>query len=194
MATLIGGVDPEKEFLWDAFASYFNNPLMFYSETDSRADGEHSVHVCRIHSLLLNENRYLIVMCKRDHFVPATGAPTPLRDLHWHVLQTRHVQQPEKYAFVPQAHRYNLNAPNSILTSERVVRVESNREWSRYQSDRFPQLTVFLLHQRQAPDEYAQRGSISLAVETYRTIVQLEDTDYSNYIHVPPQFRHYSIL
>ncbi|NDE17426.1 hypothetical protein EBZ80_21090 [bacterium] len=178
MATLLLGADPVKEGVWKAFADHFQNPLLFFSPKDSEQDAEHWVYVCRIHSLLLNENRFLIVMVRRPSIQNDPATPRHLRDLPWHILQTRHVENPDKYRFLQTTHRYDGTA--SRACQQPIERIESTREWTRYACATLPPLAIFLLHQRKTVDEYANRGSVRLALETYRTIVELRDTDYSD--------------
>jgi len=177
MAALLLGADPVKEAVWKAFVDHFGDPLLFFSPKDSEQDAEHWVYVCRVHSLLLNENRFLIVMVRRPSSIPPT-TPRHLRDLPWHVLQTRHVEDADKYRFLQTTHRYDGTASRACQQS--IERVESTREWTRYACAALPPLVIFLLHQRKTVDEYANRGSVRLALETYRTIVELRDTDYSD--------------
>jgi len=183
MAVFLGGTDPEKDYIYTQFIEYFNNPRLYFSPEDSVPHSPYIVYVTPIHSMLLNENRFLIVMCK-SHSHSTPSSIQWLKNLKWTILQTRHIEHPEKYvSSIPdlQSHSYTLRE-NHEMSTWNIQYEKSTTDWSKYKCPQYPQLQVFLLHQRGQLDEYAKRGSVTIAIETFRTLIQLEDTDYSSII------------
>lgn len=152
--------DPEKDYIYRIMDEYFDSPQL----EKTRDDGEFSIYMVRMQCLLLNEQRYLVLMCARDNFPPSHLKR--MREISWVSLQTRILQT--EYPDIIR-HSYEMKREPVFETS---IRIRSrNPTISIYTTDDLP-LVVSLIHTRNNEFEYPNEGTLNSALETYRTIVQ----------------------
>uniref|UniRef100_A0A6C0D1X6 Uncharacterized protein n=1 Tax=viral metagenome TaxID=1070528 RepID=A0A6C0D1X6_9ZZZZ len=159
----IGGCDPVKDDVYHAMDNYFDHPEMIYTETKDNLN----IYICRLHSYLMNEHRFLIAMTLSSPFTLPPASKVPLQDLKWKSFQIRKLEDYEKYLSLPQ-HHYT-SKPNSIFGKQTVQAVHSSRVYTEYNTG-IPSLLLHLLHVRNSFHEYAIQGTFSTAMETFQAL------------------------
>ena len=124
--------DPSKNHVYEAFVEYFNNPVL----TKIKNVSDFTVYMTKIHSMLGNSYRYLILFVPRD--VNSTGEEKAMKDLEWVSLQTRTLEDQHDL----KKHSYNVRQLKS-LTKKIHIDTRSEKQ-SIYKVDDYP-LTVTLL-------------------------------------------------
>ena len=159
---LIGGYDPEKENVYKAIDEYFDHPQMTFIEKKDGMD----IYLCRLHSYLLNEHRFLIAMCSSSS--PSSSFPKiPLKDLKWKNFQIRKLEDYEKYLSL-RPHSY-VPKISSSFARQKVEAVNSSRVYTEYDTG-IPSLILHLLHVRNSFYEYSMTGDFARAIETFQAI------------------------
>lgn len=155
--------DPIKDYAYRVFVDYFDNMTV----EKVKDEGEFSIYMAKIQAMLLNEQRYLVVMTGRDAFPPSYRKK--LDEIHWVSLQTRTLTG--EYDLAPQNHQLKRGT-----IYEQPIRITSrNKDISVYTMERLP-ITISLLHTKNSEYEYPDDGTLNSALETYRTIIQFTKT------------------
>lgn len=151
--------DPSKNHVYEAFYQYFNNPTM----TKIKNVSDYTVYMTKIHSMLGNAFRYLIVFVIRD--TNLTGTEKRLSELDWMSLQTRTLE--DQHELTP--HSYAVRKTPEL---SKIIRIKDQDEkQSTYTVDEYP-LLVTLLHTRKNNTyQYQPIGTIVSALETFQTII-----------------------
>lgn len=156
--------NPVHQTLRRILDTYFDHPTMQKIKDEDATTT--SVYMCRIASLLLNEQRYLVAIVHRDD--APIGSLVPLVDLHWTCFQSR-ILEGDEFVSVRQ-HSYmtkrELGTP--------VHRTQVNSAYSSYRSDALP-IDITLLHTSDDEYEYPATGTLASCLETYRTIIRFTD-------------------
>ena len=169
----IGGYDPVKEEVYEAMANYFSNPSMRWTESKQGMD----IYMCRLQSYLLNEHHFLIAMTPSSASSNSTSHPptpppnvvVPLVQLKWVSFQVRKLDDYEKYLDMP-VHTYSHYPSNSSSFAKQTVEaVHSSRTYTEYTTN-ISSLIVHLLHVRNSFNEYAMKGTIGSAIETFQAV------------------------
>jgi hypothetical protein len=144
------------------FLEYFNNPLLkFFKQTPDH----HVIYAAKVRSQLSRQKRYLFALIKKHPKQNISEFPSEiyLRDLQWSCLQTRTLDDEYNlplftYSSKPDTHLITLN----------------KKEDSRYiySCDDFP-IQVILLTSKTQMKPYSDRGTLSLALETYHCLVHI---------------------
>ena len=157
-----GGYEPEKDYIYELFTSYFNNPTM----KKTRNQGNFSLYACKIYGLLSKESRYIIVITNIDR--NSIGTVEELRTIKWVSLQTRTLNEHlnvETHGYVPISEGH--------LTAQ-IYKTDANKEATTYSCDDLP-LTVTLLHtEKKGATSYQTKGTIIAAIETFETIITFD--------------------
>jgi hypothetical protein len=155
--------DPTREFLYQSFTRYFDNPTM----TKIKDVDEYSLYMCKIYTLLGIEYRYIVVFVHKDQ--KATGEKEKLDQLCWVSLQTRTLNdEHDEHDFAP--HSY---IPTRLpILNKKITLTFHDKGQYLYKVDDLP-LRVTLLPQGKMSFglEYNPTGSLITALETYNTIV-----------------------
>jgi len=174
----IGGYDPVKEEVYEAMANYFSNPSMRWTESKQGMD----IYMCRLQSYLLNEHHFLIAMTPSHPNStpnPSTSPPNivvPLAQLKRISFQVRKLDDYEKYLGMP-VHSYSHYPSNSSsFAKQNVEAVHSSRTYTEYKTD-IATLILHLLHVRNSFNEYAVKGTIGSAIETFQAIFVWKEED-----------------
>tara|TARA_A100000164_G_scaffold235359_1_gene209034 strand:+ start:7 stop:498 length:492 start_codon:yes stop_codon:yes gene_type:complete len=149
---------PKTQTIYEIISDYFENPVM----TKIKNKDSFSVYMVRIKSLLLNETRYLIAMVNEDYNNIETRVS--LSDLKWKYFQTRELYDSYR---IPE-HSY-LPKNKSPYTMDLLM--ESTDE---NQTDYLPknkQFKVSLLHPTNIKHYYPNDGTLTSALEIYKTII-----------------------
>lgn len=157
---LIGVYNPVHAQIYEEFSKYFNHPKM----TKINDDNGYSVYMTKTYCLLSTECRYIVAIIPKDS-VPV-GATEKLIELPWVSLQTRTLPINHK---IP-SHSYTPTRAgflNKVI--DRTVKQENS---STYSCAELP-ITITLLYPRNNSTEYQNKGTIPAALETYQTIITL---------------------
>lgn len=154
--------DPGKETLYQLIVEYYGDPDLI----KIRNDQEFSLYGIQMPCLLLNERRYLILLCPLD--VVSLGKKIRMSDLRWVSLQSRSLTD-EKLRTLPVLENFVIKRDPKFEVPLRV-KTRSHRVTS-YTAVAYP-IEVSLLHQRNMEFEYPDEGTLVGALETYQTILQ----------------------
>lgn len=151
--------DPSKNHVYDAFHEYFNNPVM----TKIKNVSNFTLYMTKIHCMLGNSFRYLILFIQRD--VNKVGTEKRMSELDWVSLQTRTLEDHHDL----KQHSYQVRKTPAL--SHKINITDRTEQKSTYTVDVFP-LTLTLLHTRKNNSyQYQPTGTIVSALETFQTII-----------------------
>ena len=151
---------PEKDFIYESFANYFDNPIM----TKHKDVEKYSMYICKIHCLLNKDSRYVIVFTQKDE--NKQGFQTKLSDIRWLSFQTRTLSESYPY----QRHDYK---PKSSSPYNAVIKsVRKDKSQITYECDEL-NITVVLLIPEKGSHFYQDKGNLAAAFETYNTIISI---------------------
>lgn len=154
--------NPVHRKLMQMVDTYFDYPSMQKVKDQDMT----SIYMCRLSSLLLNENRYLVAITTLDEH--PVGHLVKLGDLHWKYFQSRTLSG-EEYVGITQ-HSYMTKRD---LTWP-VVKIRTTKEYSIYESETYP-IHITLLHTSKDEYEYPLRGTFASCLETFQTIIRFID-------------------
>ena len=157
---LILEYNSETESVYKYFNDYFNNPTMTKIKTIQNL----SMYLTKIHCLLSNDFRYLILLIEEDNL--PTGAQKTMINLPWKSLQTRTLKENHD---VP-IHKYNPTSKTPL--NRTITRTQVKDEFSTYHCEELS-LIITLLHKKNDKNEYCSEGKIINALETYQTIITI---------------------
>lgn len=157
----LGTYEPDKQNIYDAFVSFFNNPTMTKIKD---IDNMFSMYMTKTYCLLNRDCRYIVILINKDN--RSIGSVDLLSSFYWFSLQTRTFSQNEKYNL--PSHSYN--AVRGGLLDKPIFRTELTDEASIYKCDEL-KLSITLLHTKNDHNEYIEKGNVLQALETYQTIV-----------------------
>lgn len=155
--------DPSKNPVYEAFHAYFNNPVL----TKIKNVNNYTVYMAKIHSMLGNAFRYLILFVQRDYEIK--GVKKRMNELDWVSLQTRTLEDQHDL----ESHSYTVRKTPAL---SKIIRVKDrNEQQSIYTADDYP-ITITLLHTRKNNSyQYQPTGTIVSALETFQTIITFID-------------------
>ena len=154
--------DPSKNHVYEAFSEYFNNPVMKKIKNVSN----YTVYMTKIHAMLGNAFRYLILFVERD--VNDTGTEKRMVDLNWVSLQTRTLDDHHDL----KSHSYQVRKLPSL--TKKINIVTRSEEQSIYSVEDYP-ITLTLLNTRKNNTyQYQPTGTIVSALETFQTIINFK--------------------
>lgn len=153
--------DPEKEYVYKLFREYFDHVEL----QKIRDDNEFSIYMAKLRCLLLNEQRYLVIMTKKDQYPPFYKVS--IDDVRWVSLQTRTLK-PET---IPQMTLQSYELKRNDVFEETIEIISRTKKISVYKMERLP-ITISLLHVHNQEYEYPDIGTLNSALETFRTIIQ----------------------
>lgn len=155
-------IQPEKEYIYSLLQEYYGSPDL----VKIRDDEELSIYGVQLPCLLLNERRFLILLCPRD--VVSTGRAKNMKDLRWTSLQSRTLSD-EQFAHLPIHNDFRVHRDAKFALPLSIH--HRTQKVSSYRTDGYP-IDVSLLHQKNNEFEYPNEGTLMSALETYQTIVQ----------------------
>jgi hypothetical protein len=154
---LLDSYEPEKEFVYESFCRYFNNPVM----TKVKDVGGYSVYMAKNHCLLTKECQYIIVCVENDN--DGINQTKSLDSIQWISLQTRTIKDNHTLP----SHSYQP-ARTGVMTSK-ITRTEKTPTTSTYSCKELP-IIVTLLN-KDNKSQYPDSGTVVTALETYKTVV-----------------------
>ena len=149
-----------KRKIYDLFTSYFNNPVL----TKIKDDDQHSVYAVRL-NVQLRENRYILVTCKKDVFLP--GTRFPLNDIRWNSFQTRSLNKELECG------NFTYMSKKTNPYSTRIFLIDRYDKMTTYSCKDY-KISLCMLHTEETKYQYPEIGTISGALETYQTIIKIE--------------------
>ena len=151
--------DPSKNHIYEAFTDYFNNPVL----TKIKNVDKYTVYMARIHAMLGNAYRYLVIFVERD--VNMFGTTKKMDELTWISLQTRTLE--DQHNLKPHTYQAAQKPP----LNQKINIQDRNEKQSTYHSTDF-HLVITLLHTRKNNSyQYQPTGTIVSALETFQTII-----------------------
>jgi hypothetical protein len=154
--------EPEKEDIYQEINNFFENPRMVKQKD---VEGL-SMYMCKTQCLLTNEYRYLIALVMEDK--NEIGHFEYLDNLLWVSFQTRTLTE----KFEVPVHSYTPRRGTGIDTP--IERQNINQKASDYSCEKFDTCVVTLLHTKEGPNQYQNKGSIITALETYQTVISFK--------------------
>jgi len=154
-------IDPAKEFVYQLLAKYYDTPMLL----KIRDDDQFSMYGTQLPCFLLNEKRYLILLCPRDAF--SRNSRRSMADIRWVSLQARSLNDPDMAAL--PVHPYQIKRDAQYALPLKIT--HRTTKLSSYRLNEYP-LEVSLLHARSHEYEYPNEGTLVSALETYQTILQ----------------------
>jgi hypothetical protein len=154
-------IDIHRMPAYTFFLEYFGNQKMvLFKET---ADGN-VIYAAKVKSQLSKQKRYLFVLLKKDPRNRSVQYPKEIKlgDVQWHCLQTRTLD--EDYS-LPQFSYPGLSDTNIIKLNKK----EETRYI--YTCDNFLGMSVVLLIGKSQMKPYSDKGTLSLALETFNCLV-----------------------
>lgn len=149
--------NPEKQNFYNLLIDYFNNPsLKKIKDLDNK-----SYYGIKFNSLLLNENKYLIVvtnLCSQNE--------KNLRDICWSQLQIRSLPLKNEFSNLPSIQQ-NFNRDVKLQIPLHIVK--RTEELSSYSIDNFS-VELHLIHKKKILYEYPNEGTLLSALETAQTL------------------------
>jgi len=137
---------------------YYGNPTLYKWENKQG----HSLYICKIRSLTLNNNRYLIAAADEDVYLPNT--PKLLSDIRWRVFQARELS--DKLLTEQPAHSYQPRSTNS----QTIQKLKKDDVYTYYTCPELG-IDVLLLNDEKAIYEYPASATLVSALETYKTLL-----------------------
>ena len=122
----------------------------------------------KIHCLLSKQNRYIIAIVNKNIGLRETEN---LNDLKWICFQTRTLDDSQNIKSI-KVHTYTPT--RGTLLDKSIIRINQASESSTYRCDSFP-INVTLLNTESDMNEYQNRGTILNAIETYQTIITINN-------------------
>jgi len=155
--------DSSKNEIYNEIIKYYNNPKC----TKIKNVNNYSTYMVKIHALLANAQRYLVIFCLQDN--RNIKDIVELKYLKWVSFQTRTLE----YNHDIPKYSYDINM-NSILNQEIKVSKRDDNQ-STYETTRFP-IIITLLHIRKKNSKYQYHhtGNILSALETFQTIINFK--------------------
>lgn len=147
--------------LYRLFCDYFENPLL----TKTSEQGVSSVYAVKANSGLMLDNKYLIVVVNGDK--SDVGVKRKLSDLQWASLQTRTVRDKLNVGV------FSYSAKRTSPFTDKITLVSKNESSSTYTHENLKELNITLLNSEKMQFEYPQQGTLTAALETYRTVLVL---------------------
>lgn len=150
--------NPDNELIYKAFDDYFNHPMM----TKIKNVKQYSMYMTKIHTLLTNEYRYLIVFIPKDN--NSIGVIEALKNIYWENIQTRTLSENhnlKSHTYIPR-NSYPLNAPIEVQ--------KRTKTQSEYKCEKLG-LNITMLHKRGDLHEYSNKGTVITSLETYNTVI-----------------------
>ena len=155
----LGTYEPVRYNFYAILSDYYEN-LSFVKLKDVE---KYSMYICKVHSLLSKDFRYLIAMTNKDNHPP--GYKVKLEEIPWKIFQSRTL--PDNHTL--PLHNYDSRRGTPLDSKINVIK--RTKESTTYLNKEFS-LEITLLHVRDREYEYPDSGSIVSALETFQTILR----------------------
>lgn len=151
-----------RDLFRKAMTDYFDNIYM----QKIKIQDDNSIYMCKLPCNLINENRYIIAYVEQDN--NKLGHCCKLGDLKWNCIQTRQIQDKHEVTLFNQTYKYKENiSPYNT----KIYLIDQNDLRSTYECKEFPDVQIVLLSKKSDSFMYPRVGTISSAIETFKTII-----------------------
>lgn len=150
--------NPTKQNFYNLISEYFNNPLLKKIKDVSNR----SYYGIKYNSLLLNENKYLIVVTNL-----CESKEKNLKDINWSQLQLRSLPLKNEFSDLPSIPQ-NFNRDKHLKIPLQIV--NRTEKLSSYTIQDFP-VELHLIHTKNILYEYPNQGNLITALETAQTLL-----------------------
>ena len=158
--------DGSSHHLYGLIDSYFDQPVL--EKTRDDLSNDLSIYMCRISTLLGGaDQRYIVTTSARDNH--PIGTRLSLSNIIWKSFQTRTI--PQYLTKIPK-HSYSPKTDSQYLLPATLMnRYEDHTD---YMLDGNSKTLVTLLHKNKNLYEYADRGTLATALETFKAVVLIK--------------------
>ena len=150
--------DPTKQNFYNLILEYFNNPLLVKIKDINNK----SYYGIKYNSLLLNENKYLIVVTSL-----CSSSEKRLKDISWSQLQLRSLPLKNEFSNLPSISQ-NFNRSFRLQIPLHISK--RTKELSTYTIEDFP-FELHSIHKKKILYEYPNEGNLISALETAQTLL-----------------------
>lgn len=150
--------DPTKQNFYNLILEYFNDPLLVKIKDMNNK----SYYGIKYNSLLLNENKYLIVVTNL-----CSSSEKRLKDISWSQLQLRSLPLKNEFSNLPSISQ-NFNRSFRLQIPLHISK--RTEELSTYTIEDFP-FELHLIHKKKILYEYPNEGNLISALETAQTLL-----------------------
>ena len=151
--------DPKMDEVYTLIDDYFDRPVM----TKAGDNGNLSIYMVKIHSLLALENRFLVATVGKDRF--PIGFKIPLKEVPWTSFHATKLEHPER-GYIP--HRYVPKRQGAF--QRRISQYAADEKAAYYDTDHLP-IIVTIQYGKKSPYSFNKEGNLTLALETFSTII-----------------------
>lgn len=151
------------ENIYSLISSYFDNPILQKTKDDVITNN--SVYMCKINSLLAGaEQRYIVVTTDKDNH--PVGKMLSLDTIIWKSFQTRTLP------YIQGIKKHSYQAKNEQAYLIPITLIERYDDHTDYLMKSPTTLTVTLIHRHKNKYEYAEKGSLAAALESYQCVLR----------------------
>lgn len=152
------------------FNEYFNNPILGLKNITPEG---HTIFGAKIKSNFLKQKRYLFAILPHDPRQKSLNRPKQLHlsDIAWSCLQTR-VLDEDIYSL--PSFSYNHEKPRDSNFHSVIKLVSKEPTKYTYSCDLFPSSRIVLLIPENQMKPYNDKGTLSLALETFQCLIYKE--------------------
>jgi hypothetical protein len=143
----------------EMYSDYFENPVL----TKTRNSDVTSVYMVGIQSGFVIDKKYLIAITDRDD--SSIGTKKRLIDIPWLSLQTRMIKDSVNCGV------YSYSVKKIAPFTDRIVKTTAHEGGTDYYHDKYPNTIITLLNTESNVYPYPSTGTITKALETYKTVV-----------------------
>lgn len=158
-AEFIDDIDFQKREIYDKFAYYFDNPEM----TKTSVVEGNSVYAVKIRTGLMLDKKYILAIVPNDN--SSVGARSKLSSLDWVSLQTRTLRDDLKTG------QHSYSPKRDQIFSDKIELKSRDDKNSMYEHTVLKNIVISLLHTEKMQTMYSNTGTLSAALETYKTVV-----------------------
>lgn len=162
--TVIDSYDPRNEEVYNIICSYFHNPTM----TKLKNVNTYSIYIAKPKCMLGLHNRYIMALIPEDS--SPLGTVSLLDQLKWTSFQTR--TRIENYKLETFDYTPSRNPSNKITLTQRGER------HCEYSCEDLPINVTLLIEDwepKQSSHNYQNSGTLSQALETWKTTITLRE-------------------
>lgn len=153
-------VHPDNNNIHELIYKYFGNPIM----TKMHNNNNESHYYTKINSQLLNKHRYIIAIVPKD--THNQGKRIYLQNLNWFSLQTRSINTNYN---VPK-----ISYPKSNILDKYIIKSYNITDnITSYKSTNIINIEIHLLHTTNNKYEYPVEATLTNAIETYQTLINI---------------------
>ena len=154
--------DPRKEEVYRLIDNFFDHPVM----TKSGNEGNFSLYMVKLHSLLALEQRFLIAVLPIDNF--PVGYKVALSELFWESFNITKMNNQMK-GFM--SHHYHVKRGTEY---QRKISLYDRKPDASYYDVEYLPIVIAIQHGKKSGYSYQKEGTLLLALETFSTIISFK--------------------